>query len=108
MAVLDIDFHHGNGTHDIFYDRDDMLFCSLHGDPEDAFPHFLGYADETDGYAYEYNDLWGDPTFGRYKGPHIDGRAQVRRISIANSDASAYAYIDGAIDAADRAFTEQL
>jgi spermidine dehydrogenase len=60
------------------------------------------------GYAYEYNDLWDDPTFGRYKGPHIDGRAQVGRISIANSDASAYAYIDGAIDAADRAVTEQL
>jgi acetoin utilization deacetylase AcuC-like enzyme len=47
VAVLDIDFHHGNGTQDIFYDRDDVLFCSLHGDPEDAFPHFLGYADET-------------------------------------------------------------
>jgi spermidine dehydrogenase len=60
------------------------------------------------GYAYEYNDLWDDPSFGRYKGPHIDGRAQVGRISIANSDASAYAYIDGAIDAADRAVTEQL
>ena len=47
VAILDIDFHHGNGTQDIFYTRDDVLFCSLHGDPEDAFPHFLGYADET-------------------------------------------------------------
>ena len=47
VAILDIDFHHGNGTQDIFYERDDVLFCSLHGDPEDAFPHFLGYADET-------------------------------------------------------------
>ncbi len=47
IAILDIDFHHGNGTQDIFYARDDVLFCSLHGDPEDAFPHFLGYADET-------------------------------------------------------------
>ena len=47
VAILDIDFHHGNGTQDIFYARDDVLFCSLHGDPEDAFPHFLGYADET-------------------------------------------------------------
>ena len=47
VAILDIDFHHGNGTQDIFYQRDDVLFCSLHGDPEDAFPHFLGYADET-------------------------------------------------------------
>lgn len=47
VALLDIDFHHGNGTQDIFYERDDVLFCSLHGDPQDAFPHFLGYADET-------------------------------------------------------------
>ena len=46
-AILDIDFHHGNGTQDIFYDRDDVMFCSLHGDPQQAFPYFLGYADET-------------------------------------------------------------
>lgn len=46
VAVLDIDFHHGNGTQDIFYARDDVLFVSLHGDPAEAFPHFLGYADE--------------------------------------------------------------
>jgi acetoin utilization deacetylase AcuC-like enzyme len=45
-AILDIDFHHGNGTQDIFYDRDDVMFCSLHGDPQQAFPYFLGYADE--------------------------------------------------------------
>jgi len=47
VAILDIDFHHGNGTQDIFYDRDDVMFCSLHGDPQQAFPYFLGYADET-------------------------------------------------------------
>lgn len=58
VAILDIDFHHGNGTQDIFYDRKDVLFCSLHGDPEDAFPHFLGYADETgsgEGAGYNHN-----------------------------------------------------
>ena len=47
VAILDVDFHHGNGTQDIFYQRDDVLFLSLHGAPKDAFPHFLGYADET-------------------------------------------------------------
>ncbi|MGB5212133.1 MAG: histone deacetylase family protein [Anderseniella sp.] len=47
VAILDPDFHHGNGTQDIFYDRDDVLFVSLHGAPEHAFPHFLGYEDET-------------------------------------------------------------
>ena len=38
VAILDVDFHHGNGTQDIFYDRDDVFFLSLHGDPFDAFP----------------------------------------------------------------------
>ncbi|MGF1660200.1 MAG: histone deacetylase family protein [Rubrimonas sp.] len=47
VAVLDIDFHHGNGTQDIFYRRSDVFFASLHGAPEDAFPYFLGFADET-------------------------------------------------------------
>ncbi len=47
VAVLDIDFHHGNGTQDIFYARDDVFFASLHGHPEDAFPYFTGYADEV-------------------------------------------------------------
>lgn len=46
VAILDVDFHHGNGTQDIFYTRDDVLFISLHGDPMDTFPHFLGHADE--------------------------------------------------------------
>ena len=47
VALLDVDFHHGNGSQAIFYDRDDVMFLSLHGDPREAFPHFLGYADET-------------------------------------------------------------
>lgn len=47
VAILDIDFHHGNGTQSIFYDRDDVLFVSLHGDPRTEFPFFLGFADET-------------------------------------------------------------
>lgn len=46
VAILDTDFHHGNGTQDIFYDRDDVLFVSIHGDPKIAFPHFSGYANE--------------------------------------------------------------
>ena len=47
VAILDVDFHHGNGTQDIFFDRSDVLYVSLHGDPADAFPYFSGYADET-------------------------------------------------------------
>lgn len=47
LAVLDVDVHHGNGTQGIFYDRDDVLFVSLHGDPSDYFPFFAGYENET-------------------------------------------------------------
>ena len=60
------------------------------------------------GYAYEYNELFDPPDFGPERGPHILGRKQIGRISIANSDSSAYAYVDGAIDAAGRAVAEQL
>jgi len=47
VAILDVDFHHGNGTQAIFYERADVLTVSIHGDPADAYPYFLGYADET-------------------------------------------------------------
>jgi spermidine dehydrogenase len=60
------------------------------------------------GYAYEYNEYFDPPEWNPRNGPHIQGRAQIGRISIANSDASAYAYANGAIDAADRAVNEQL
>ena len=46
VAVLDIDYHHGNGTQAIFYDRSDVLFTSIHGDPLTEYPFYLGYADE--------------------------------------------------------------
>lgn len=47
VAILDVDYHHGNGTQDIFYDRADVLFVSIHGDPLTEYPFFLGHADET-------------------------------------------------------------
>jgi acetoin utilization deacetylase AcuC-like enzyme/GNAT superfamily N-acetyltransferase len=46
VAVLDIDYHHGNGTQDIFYDRADVLTVSIHGHPRFAYPYFSGFADE--------------------------------------------------------------
>ncbi|MCR8922174.1 NAD(P)/FAD-dependent oxidoreductase [Dasania sp. GY-MA-18] len=60
------------------------------------------------GYAYEYNELFEPKDWNRNNGPHIAGRAQIGRISIANSDACAYAYVNGAFDAAHRAVTEQI
>ena len=47
VAILDVDYHHGNGTQQIFYDRADVLYISLHGDPDRAYPYFAGHADET-------------------------------------------------------------
>lgn len=47
VAVLDIDYHHGNGTQDIFYRRCDVLTISIHGHPNIAYPYFSGFADET-------------------------------------------------------------
>jgi acetoin utilization deacetylase AcuC-like enzyme len=47
VAVLDVDYHHGNGTQQIFYERDDVAFVSLHGDPARAYPYLTGHADET-------------------------------------------------------------
>lgn len=47
VTVLDVDYHHGNGTQSIFYQRDDVLVVSLHGDPMTEYPFYLGHADET-------------------------------------------------------------
>ena len=48
VAVLDVDAHHGNGTQEIFWDRDDVRVASVHVDPAEGwFPHFLGFADES-------------------------------------------------------------
>ncbi len=47
VAILDIDYHGGNGTQDIFYERSDVLTISIHGDPDFEYPHYTGFADET-------------------------------------------------------------
>ncbi len=47
VAILDVDYHHGNGTQGIFYERPDVYFASLHADPVEEYPFFWGYADET-------------------------------------------------------------
>ena len=47
VAILDVDFHHGNGTQDIFYKRSDVLTISIHGDPDNNFPYYLGNSNET-------------------------------------------------------------
>ena len=46
VAILDVDYHHGNGTQQLFYERADVLYVSLHADPAVEYPYFAGYADE--------------------------------------------------------------
>jgi acetoin utilization deacetylase AcuC-like enzyme len=58
VAILDVDFHHGNGTQSIFYERADVLVQSIHGDPRTEYPYFLGHADETGrgpGHGFNFN-----------------------------------------------------
>ncbi|MBU0485958.1 MAG: histone deacetylase family protein [Proteobacteria bacterium] len=46
VAILDIDYHHGNGTQNIFYERGDVMTISIHGHPSFAYPYFSGFSDE--------------------------------------------------------------
>ena len=46
VAILDIDYHHGNGTQDIFYESDEVLFVSIHADPFSTYPHYWGFREE--------------------------------------------------------------
>jgi acetoin utilization deacetylase AcuC-like enzyme len=47
VAILDVDYHHGNGSQQIFWRRGDVFYASIHGDPARQYPFFLGHADET-------------------------------------------------------------
>ena len=47
VAILDVDYHHGNGTEQIFWRRGDVLYVSLHAHPDRQYPYFLGWADEV-------------------------------------------------------------
>lgn len=72
VVIFDIDYHHGNGTQDIFYDRDDVLCISIHAEPSLAYPYFMGYAEEKgrgkgEGFNANYPlalgtqfDVWGE------------------------------------------------
>ena len=46
VAILDIDYHHGNGTQDIFWERGDVFYASIHADPASDYPFYWGHADE--------------------------------------------------------------
>ena len=56
VAILDVDYHHGNGAQDIFWERSDILTVSIHGHPNFAYPYFSGFADEVgEGQGHGFN-----------------------------------------------------
>jgi len=83
IAVLDVDYHHGNGTQSIFYDCNNVLTISLHADPAREYPYFLGFADEPgEGAGHGFNINFPLP-FGtdwdKYVVALADALDQVRR-----------------------------
>ena len=70
VAILDVDYHHGNGQQDIFFGRPDVLTVSIHGHPNFAYPYFSGFADEKgegEGLGFNHNlPLAEDVHDGRY------------------------------------------
>jgi len=85
VALLDVDYHHGNGSQTIFYDRADVLYVSLHGDPRQEFPYFLGYADETgreagEGFNFNLPMPWGTQ-WEDYRDSLTQGLKKIRNYS---------------------------
>ncbi|WP_029356152.1 histone deacetylase family protein [Bosea sp. 117] len=81
VAVLDVDYHHGNGTQSILYERPDVLVCSIHADPRLEYPYFLGHADETgagagEGFNVNFPLPWGTD----FESWHAALEAAARRI----------------------------
>jgi acetoin utilization deacetylase AcuC-like enzyme len=82
VAILDVDFHHGNGTQQIFWERGDVLYVSLHGDPRGIYPYYSGYATERgagDGLGMTLNLPLHPGTEGdEYLGALADGLDAIR------------------------------
>jgi len=85
VAILDVDYHHGNGTQSIFYERDDVLTISLHADPKVEYPFFLGYSDEHgEGKGQGFNVNYPLPfgtDWASYSVALVDALDRVRRFS---------------------------
>jgi acetoin utilization deacetylase AcuC-like enzyme len=82
VAIFDVDYHHGNGTQEIFYLRPDVFTVSIHADPKQEYPFFLGHADEIGGAAGEGFHLnlplrWGS-AWDAYKGAMDTATARIR------------------------------
>lgn len=81
VSIFDVDYHHGNGTQSIFYDRADVQFVSLHGHPKTEYPFFLGYEEERgegegEGYNVNYPMEWGTG-FDHWREALVDGARKI-------------------------------
>ena len=85
VAILDIDYHHGNGQQEIFYNRADVLTVSIHGHPSFAYPYFSGFRDETGtgaGAGYNLNiPLPEHITPEQHRNGVTEGLRRIRRFS---------------------------
>ena len=75
VAILDVDVHHGNGTQEIFYERGDVYFASIHGDPDQYYPFYWGYPDQRGEAAGEGATLNVTFPVGSGDGPFLDALA---------------------------------
>ncbi|MBE7185670.1 MAG: histone deacetylase family protein [Methylobacterium mesophilicum] len=83
VAILDVDYHHGNGTQEIFYERADVAVFNLHADPLQEYPFYLGHADERgasqgEGFNTNYPMRWGTD-FSRWDEAHADACARLKQ-----------------------------
>jgi acetoin utilization deacetylase AcuC-like enzyme len=83
VAILDVDYHHGNGTQEMFYGRADVLTISIHADPRQEYPFFLGFADETgkgkgEGFHLNLPLRWGS-AWDRYEGALQTAMKRIRK-----------------------------
>jgi acetoin utilization deacetylase AcuC-like enzyme/GNAT superfamily N-acetyltransferase len=85
VAILDIDYHHGNGQQEIFYNRSDVLTVSIHGHPSFAYPYFTGFRDETGtgpGAGYNLNiPLPEQITTDQHRTAVAEGLRRIRRFA---------------------------
>lgn len=84
VVILDIDYHHGNGQQNIFYERRDVYTISIHGDPVYAYPNFTGFADERGLYEGEGYNL----NIPLKKG--IDGKQYRKALALAIDEVKKY------------------
>jgi acetoin utilization deacetylase AcuC-like enzyme len=98
VAILDIDYHHGNGTQMVFYADPRVLFCSLHAHPDEDYPYFWGMPDERgEGLGLGYNHNW---TLPQGAGDEAYLAALSEALSVVESFAPAWLVVSVGLDIA--------